>query len=263
MKEYIKKTLSEIKTGDVKLGNSDYDKIEIEIFDKELFEKSGQSIGISCFGFGSYRGGCSYSLCQPLSAYKYSFIDDEDAAIIINAYRNFLSDEDKLWKEMLEIYGEPLYYVSDSELNIKLDYGDILLYRDLKYEQKSLEFLELQKGDYGYTIEDSIKQEEQFYEWLTSKEDKKMRVVFRGQKIIVAPGYSQCQNGGNSLIISYLSAHEGSLFKVNIDMYELSKRIEKINNGLYKVVRSVFDKYGTVKKEAIHRDWNKNEIKPI
>lgn len=259
MKEYIRKALSEIKTGDVILRNSDYDDIEVEVFNKEMFDSQQQSYGIRCFGFGSYRGGCNYSL-NSADKYMCNFLDDEDSAIVCEAYKKFLMEEEELWKEILEVHCEPLYYVSDTELNVKLDYGDVLLYKDLKYRYKSFEFLELNKGTYQRTIANSIDQEEQFYEWLTSAKDKKMRVVFHGKKIIVAPEYCQYQRSPDSLIITYISAHEDCLYKVNIDMCELSERIGKINNELYRVVRSVFEKYDTVKKSGTNKDWNGNII---
>jgi hypothetical protein len=260
MKEYIKKTLSEINTGDIKLYNSDYNYIEVETFNKDDFEKNDTSDGIRCFGFGSCNGGCIYFGAQKTD-YELSLIDDEDAKIVRDAYTTFLNEEDKLWNDVQNTPCQPLYYISDKKLNIDLMYGNVLLFKDTEYKQKCFEFLELQPGDYGYTIQKSIEQEEQFYEWLTSKKDKKMRVAFRGQKIMVAPNFSQCQNGGNSLITPTLSAQERCLYKVDIDMYELSKKVEKINNDLYRTVRSVFEKYCEVKKERKDLDWYRHEIK--
>ena len=163
---------------------------------------------------------------------------------------------------MLETTGEPVYYIGDSKLNVGLKYGDILLHKNLKYEN-NIEFLELQAGDYGHTIESCISQEDQFYEWLTSKEDKKARVNFYGKKIIVSPEYSQTQNSGNAIMITTVSAHEGSLYKVNIDMCELAKRVGELNNDLYKCLRSVYEKYHEIKKGATYKDWDGNLINAI
>lgn len=260
MKEFVKKTLGEINTGDARLSNPDYDFIEFEVFDKELFDKKQETKGIRCFGFGSYRYGCNYSLNKPPYTYKYDFIEDEDAAILCAEYNSFLVKEEKLFNEMLETAGEPLYYISDTKLNVDLKYGDVLLHKDLKYG-KTLEFLELQEGDYGHTIEKSISQEKQFYEWLTSREDKCMRVYFYGKKIIVSPTYSQYQSDGNSIMITSLSAHEGSMYKVNVDMREFANRIGELNIELYKKFISVYKQYAPIKKEAKHRDWDQNIIK--
>ncbi len=260
MKEFVKKTLGEIRTGDIKVTNPDYDFLEVEFFDEELFNKEQQSIGIRCFGLGSYLGGSNYGLCKPPYTYKYNFLSDEDAGTLCADYFFFLNKEKELFDELLETKGEPLYYVSDNKLNIDLKYGDVLFYKNLKYE-KQLEFLELQESDYGDTIEKSIAQEDQFYEWLTSKEDKKARVVLRGKKIIVSSEYSQLQNSVNSMLITYISAKEGSLYKVNVDMRELSERVGRLNNDFYKRVRSIYEQYGTIKKDCTHKDWDGNLIK--
>lgn len=262
MKDFIKKTLGEINTGDVRLSNPDYDFIEFEMFDKELFDKKQLSKGIRCFGFGSCRYGCNYCMNKPPYTYKYNFLDDEDAGTLCADYFFFLKKEQELFNEMLETTGEPVYYIDDSKLNVDLKYGDILLHKNLKYEN-NIEFLELQAGDYGRTIESCIAQEDQFYEWLTSKEDKKARVNFYGKKIIVSPEYSQTQNSGNAIMITTVSAHEGSLYKVNIDMRELAKRVGELNNDLYKRLRSVYENYHEIKKGATYKDWNGNIINAI
>ena len=260
MKEFVKKTLGEINTGDVILFNPDYDFIDFEVFDKELFDKKQLTKGIRCFGFGSYRFGCNYSMNKPYT-YKYNFLDDEDAGTLCADYFFFLKKEQELFNEMLETTGEPVYYIDDSKLNVDLKYGDILLYKNLKYEN-NIEFLELQADDYGHTIERCIAQEDQFYEWLTSKEDKEAHVDFYGKKIIISPEYSQTQNS-NAIMFTTVSAHEGSLYKVNIDMRELAKRVGELNNDLYKRLRSVYEKYDEIKKAATYKDWDGNIINAI
>lgn len=260
MKEFIKKTLGEINTGDVRLSNPDYDFIEVEMFDKELFVKKQLSQGIRCFGFGSYRYGCNYCMSKPPYTYKYNFLDDEDAGTLCADYFFFLKKEQEFFNEMLETTGEPVYYIDDSKLNVDLKYGDILLHKNLKYEN-IIEFLELQAGSYGRTIESCITQEVQFYEWLTSKEDKKAHVNFYGKKIIVSPDYSQTQNSGDAIMTTTVSAHEGSLYKVNIDMRELAKRVGELNNDLYKRLRSVYEKYHEIKKSATYASCLTNKNK--
>ena len=252
----MEKRLKDVKIGDCRIENSDYDFLNVSFFNTIDFDKRNlRSIGVRTFGDGSYMGGLVYliSNIERDLEWKVELTSDEDAKILRKAYDELTDSCEKLYKEFWDIPKAPLYYINDNEFNIPIKDGDIVMRRNKKYDDE-LEFLEIRPNSYGNTFEKDIRQKPDFYKWATRNENNRMRITLHGKKILLSRGYCQYQ-GNNSLMISSAGAKEYELYKVDVDMKELAHRIKEINNKFYDIAKDIYLKEHTFKKISVKRDW--------
>ena len=247
------KLLSEMNIGDCRLINGDYDFLSVSFFNRVNFEKNEiHAEGAILFGNGSYKTDASYMVTS--GDWSCDVVSDEDRDVLMEAYGEFSDSCIGLYNEFINIEGEPLYYISDDELNIPIKDGDIILRKNAKYSE-SIEILTVWPNDYGNTFNKDIKQDEDFYKWLSRKDDRSMMVTLNGRKIILGRNYCQYQTK-NALLICYIGSKEYELYKVNVDMKKLADRIKAVNNKFYNIAKDVYENNGGIlKKESVKLDW--------
>lgn len=207
----------------------------------------------------SYSGGFAYEYTAD-SDWEINIIREDDAKIVRELYNEFvLRCSNYKRKKWDSITGEPIFYINDTSLNIELNYEDVLMKKDARYPE-GLDFIVLRKDNYGWTLEDTIPQEELFYKWQTES-GKFYDVTFRGAKISLKNTYCQYQEGNNSLIDCVISAKELMMYKIDSTILnEVIDFIDETVREYYLGLRGVYEEYYEKLPPMTTKNWKGETI---
>ena len=257
MTELMKRKVSELQIGDVSfesLERLNTPPICPRIITSNKFPSDVRACGSRVWYNFSYSGGCNYG-CTADRDWEIDIIREDDAKVVRELYNEFVlrcsNYKRKKWEG---IKGEPIFYISDTSLNIELNYGDILMKKDTRYPE-GLDFIVLRKNNYGWTLEDTIPQEELFYEWLTES-GKSYDITFRGAKVSLTNTYCQYQEGNNSLMDCIVSAKELMMYKIDPTILnEITDFIDETVREYYLGLRGVYEKYYEKLSPMTTKNW--------
>ena len=248
----IKKYLREAKIGDVQFETTDTDCISIRIIDKTDFPQNVRADGLHILPNHARKGGCSYGCWS--RDWENEFIPEPDAKIVRDLVEDFNIEARSLYNKYMKTQGEPLYYVSDTKLNIDLKNGDIIIGKSPRYGH--IDFLQIDPGDYNYDIDKILAQDEQFCEWLCeSGKDYDFYIHGRNIRFETRGCMYTSRNG---LASFSFKSEPYQTYLVDVDLYKISKEIDTLCSEYYVKFREIFEKYYTFKKILDHKDFEGN-----
>lgn len=263
MTELIKRKVSELQIGDVSFDTLErYNTSPIcpRIITSNKFPNDVRACGTRVWYNFSASGGCTYG-CTADRDWEIDIIREDDAKIVGELYNEFVfrcsNYKRKKWDS---ITGEPIFYINDTSLNIELNYEDVLMKKDTRYPE-GLDFIVLRKDNYGWTLEDTIPQEELFYEWLTES-GKSYDLTFRGAKVSLKNTFCQYHEGNSSLLINCgISAKELMMYKIDPTILnEITDFIDETVREYYLGLREVYEKYYEKLPPMTTKNWKGETI---
>lgn len=262
MIELVKRKVSELQIGDVSFDTLEKRLTVIcpRIITSNKFPDNVRACGSKVWYNFSSPGGCTYG-CTADRDWEIDIIREDDAKIVRELYNEFvLRCSNYKRKKWDSITGEPIFYISDTSLNIELNYEDVLMKKDTRRYPSGLDFIVLRKDDYGWTLEDTIPQEELFYEWLTES-GKSYDLNFRGPRVSLKDTYCQYHEGHSLLIDCGISAKELMMYKIDPTILnEITDFIDETIREYYLGLRDVYEKYYEKLPPMTTKNWKGETI---
>lgn len=266
MTELVKRKVSELQIGDVSFETFERRNtppICPRIITSNEFPNDVIACGSRVWYNFSSPGGCTYG-CAANRDWEIDIIRDDDAKIVGELYNEFVfrcsNYKRKKWNS---ITGEPIFYISNTSLNIELNYEDVLMRKDIRHPEYSegLDFIVLRKNNYGWTLEDTIPQEELFYEWLTES-GKSYYLTFRGASVSLKNTYCQYLEGNSSLLTDCgISAKELMMYKIDPTILnEITDFIDETVREYYLGLREIYEKYYEKLPPMTTKNWKGETI---
>lgn len=259
MTELIKRKVSELQIGDVSFDTLERRLTIIcpRIITSNKFPNNIRACGSKVRYNFSAPGGCTYG-CTTDNDWEIDIIREDDARFVGELYNEFVfrcsNYKRKKWDSII---GEPIFYISDTSLNIELNYEDVLMKKEYP---SGLDFIVLRKDNYGWTLEDTIPQEELFYEWLTES-GKFYNLTFRGPSVSLNDTYCQYLEGHSLLIDCGISAKELMMYRIDPTILnEITDFIDETVREYYLGLKEVYEKYYEKLPPMTTKNWKGETI---